>query len=324
MLEKSISLKSIFKSIIFYLNDHWFFKSLVEIIPPIITFVLAFPNTKGPFFISVNGQMKLSRLGLVMFIIGSGCIIISFFANNYASKDKRNMLSYAAENQIRKNASINEATYEEIKNNKLRRAYGQLAYNENSLIHFLIHYVDPKARTQAILVQIANCIASQCEIDATEVVVSSVVSYKSGDWLWLCYPQIEGRAHLRELLKEGSALYQVINSRTYFYANDKVQAIENKTYLPDRRDKTNNGVGSIICWEVSTEIEGNTDDERFPLRMIISISTYGRKLIETDLSAQKIDEVYKEVIEKMILNQFKGELTENLIWYGLQKLKELI
>lgn len=172
------------------------------------------------------------------------------------------------------------------------------------------------------MTQISKCIAGEVEMDSNEIELSSVVSIDEGEWSWFCYPDFEGRGHLKDLLRKESALKQVINERTYYYNNDKESAIHDHKYFPDRRDTTNNNVGSIICWEVSTMIEYGDTKEAHSLRMIISISTYGKKLISSEYKQEKIDKIYKDVFEKMILNQFKGELTENLIWYGLQKLKE--
>ena len=96
-----------------------------------------------------------------------------------------------------------------------------------------------------------------------------------------------------------------------------------KRYIPDRRDKSNGNVGSIICWEVATEIEHDSDikgADKHLYRMIISISTYGKFLINPAVGQERIDSIYKDVIENIILEQFYGELNENLIWYGLQQL----
>lgn len=97
--------------------------------------------------------------------------------------------------------------------------------------------------------------AGECGVESTEIVLSSVVSIDDKDWSWLCFPNFEGRAHLKDLVCKESPLKQVIHERTYFFRNDKQQAIAEKVYLPDRRDKTNNNIGSIICWEVATLIE---------------------------------------------------------------------
>jgi len=248
---------------------------------------------------------------------------LDFFSNRISSHDNRDKTSYEAEIQIRRNASVNEALYEEEKNRDLRSGYRQIAYDDNNLVDFIKHYVNPRERTNQILTQISKSIAGECEIESTEIVLSAVVSIDDKDWSWLCFPNFEGRGHLKDLVHRESALKQVIDERTYFFSNDKRSAIKEKKYLPDRRDKTNSNVGSIICWEVTTMIEYADTKETHSLRMIISISTYGKKLIDSEESKEKIDQVYIEVFEKMILNQFKGELIENLIWYGLQNLKSI-
>lgn len=248
------------------------------------------------------------------------CIIIDIFSNAISSHDNQDKVSYEAEIQIRRRASVNEAQYEEEKNRFLHNGYRQIAYDNNDLAEFIKYYVNPKERTKQILTQIGNCIADECEIESTEIVLSSVVSIDDKGWSWFCYPNYEGRDLLQDLLREKSALKQVIDNCTYFFSNDKQTAIDQGNYFADRRDKTNNNIGSIICWEVTTMIEYSDSKETHHLRMIISISTYGKKLIESEQNEEKISWIYNTVFEKMILNQFRGELTESLIWYGLQML----
>lgn len=304
------------------LNDHWIVKSILILIPTISAFAISFPPIQV-YLMTMNnkGEVILSTKGFVVLVICICCLIVETLSNIISSHDNSDRQSYVAEIQIRRNASINESIYEDEKNRVLKHGYRQIAYDNNNLIDYIIHYVNPKERTNQILTQISKCIANESEVDANEIAFSAVVSLDNGDWSWFCLPDYGGRGHLNELLRRNSALKQVINNCTYFYSNDKKKATEVKQYVPDRRDKTNNNVGSIICWEVATQLEHEKTNETHSIRMIISISTYGKKLIETHQKNEKIDWVYTEVIEKMILNQFKGELTEVLIWYGLQKLK---
>lgn len=321
-VEKNTEIKKLVRAVLASLNDYWIAKSIVALIPTISAFALAFPAVQDFFTTTTDtGKHCLNAAGILLFVIVILCLVIEFSSNRISSHDNRDKMSYEAEIQIRRNASINEILYEEEKNRDLRSGYHQIAYDNNNLVDFIKHYVNPRERTNQILTQISKCIAGECEIDSTEIVLSSVVSIDNGDWFWFCFPDFEGRGHLRDLVKKDSALKQVIDECTYFFSNDKKTAIDEKKYLPDRRDKTNGYVGSIICWEVATMIEYADTKEVHPIRMIISISTYGKKLIDAEEKKEKIDQIYLDVFEKMILNQFKGELTENLIWYGLQKLK---
>lgn len=321
--ERNTPVKKLARAAIASLNDHWIIKSIIVLIPTIAAFALAFPAVQALFSTTTNTEsVGLNAGAIILLVVVSVCSIIEVSSNMISSHDNRDKMSYEAEIQIRRNASVNEAIYEAEKNRHLQSGYHQIAYDNNSLVDFIKHYVNPRERTKQILTQIGKCIAGECGLESTEIVLSAVVSIDDKDWSWLCFPDFEGRGHLRELVRKGSALKQVIDERTYFFSNDKQTAINEKKYLPDRRDETNNNIGSIICWEVATMIEYADAKETHPLRMIISISTYGKTLIDSEKNKTKIDQIYSDVFKKMILNQFKGELTENLIWYGLQKLKE--
>lgn len=319
-IRKSTPIRRLLRAGLVSLNNLWIWKSVIVLIPTISAFALAFPAIQEFFTTKGQEKVRLNTWGVLLIIIAAICYVLEVLSNMISSHDSRDKLSYEAEIQIRRNASINEALYEEEKNRDLRGGYRQIAYNNNNLIDFIIHYVNPRERTNKILTQISKCIAGECEVDSNEIVLSSVVCIDDGEWAWLCYPEFEGRAHLKELLRKDSALKQVIDDRTYFYKNEKKDAISENKYISDRRDKTNDNVGSIICWEVATIIECNNSNETHSLRMIVNISTYGKLLVDSKLGEEKINDIYNEVFEKMILNQFKGELTENLIWYGLQKL----
>ena len=53
--------------------------------------------------------------------------------------------------------------------------------------------------------------------------------------------------------------------------------------------------------------------------MIISISSYGEKICEDDISDEEMDRLYNKIIKDTILYRFEGKLTEALIMYALQK-----
>lgn len=313
-------LRKLVKETLASLNDHWVGKSIVVLIPAIATFLLAFPPIQN-YFLNDDGRF-LNIAGIIVALLGVGCLGIEVLSNLVSSYDTRDITSYIAENQVRKSISVNEATYEEDKNRTLRAGFRQIAFENNELNEFILHYVNPRERTNQILSQIGKCLADECDVEANEIVLSAVIKFNDDEWKWFCHPEFEGRAHLKELLTKNSALKEVIESKTYFFCNDKQAAIDKQKYFPDRRDRTHDNIGSIICWEVGTDIDHAPTEESYPIRMIISISTYGKYLIDPEDKPGQIDRTYIEVIERMILDQFKGELTENLVWYGLMRLKK--
>ena len=141
-------------------------------------------------------------------------------------------------------------------------------------------------------------------------------SAKSLEWTWVSVPKTEGTAELKDLLSNQSAFSIVASGRkTFYYANDKKEAAKNKEYYMDGRDNTY-GSGSIVCTEIDEDIG------KWRIRLIISISTYGKMIVGQDMidAGADVARTYEERIRDVIIKQFEGELKEDLLWYGIENI----
>lgn len=299
------------------LNKKWVLKSFLFSIPVLAALLLSTPLKT----ILINDD-KFTKLGVVVIIASVIIVPLQFLTSFVASNDNADVESYVGEIQVRKKVAETQCEFEESKNRLLAKSFKSIAYNNGALFDFARHHINPSERTSQILSQISICFADVCDISSNEIVVSAMVSCDNNDWDWLCPPQYEGCADKDMLLSSASSLKKVIDEGVYYYNNNKQDAINEGEYVPDKRDKKEDNMGSIICWEVASNIKSlkKTEREEHTFRMIISISTYGRMLCIDDNKMGDVDRTYKEIFKNIILNQFQGELCENLLWYGFQYL----
>ena len=243
------------------------------------------------------------------------------------TKEKYNIEAeaYAGEVELRKTITDAECMLEERRNNHLRDWLEQ-----NLLQKDVLQFVDgarnPREGIRAALDGLRECFAQVSEVSKSNIYISAAISVvnknssKKPEWEWLVAPPSEGTASLVELLNKNnnSAFNIVIQGTPFFYANDKNTAAKNNQYYFDKRDESYKKEGSIICCEFD-EVIG-----KFKIRMVISISTYGEKIvkIEDENSEDRVKLIYEERIREIILKQFEGEIKEDLLWYGTQIAKK--
>lgn len=163
----------------------------------------------------------------------------------------------------------------------------------------------PHERLHQISDQLKRCLAKVSTVKETEIVVSMAVSVDLKEWNWAYSADLSGHTALKDLLSnENSSFFQVHSGKTlYFFANDKLKAIENSTYLPTGRDTSTKNEGSIICWDVTLSELGQPVS-----RLILSISTYGKKLTD---NIEKEASIYED-IRRTILKQWENPIRQCL------------
>ena len=145
------------------------------------------------------------------------------------------------------------------------------------------------------LKELSKQINTSYNISSDCIVLSSVVLGHDNYWRWLYYPRYDGCSNIMELLKNSSFLIPD-NNYSYYYCNDKEKAIKENKYYPDQRDIVSGCVGSFILWEVvnKTEAINDTIELNSPRKAIVSVSTYGTKIIDTS-DDTKITECYSDI-----------------------------
>ena len=309
------------------LNDHVIWKAIVQIIPAVILFLLT--EVLSSFFYNSENKLIWYRviLGVIIFLFPYIFIILADFKqsvdNDIRKTQEMEMVSYVSEIQLRKAIAEADISLEEQRNRNIRLQTDRLGPSID-VRQFINGAIYPIERINTAIDEMANCFASLSKLERSEFLFSGAVSItninsskKSSNWEWVSTPLLEGVTSIENLLTKESSFSLIASGKlTYYYANDKREAEKKHEYFPDDRDRTYHGCGSIICKEISEEIG------KWKIRLILSISTYGKMIVsEDDIEAgTNVAETYEDVIRDMILKQFEGELREDLLWYGIEKI----
>ena len=324
--KKEINISIILDFIADKLNDIVWLKVLLQALPVIWTTVIL--QIWRPFFYQPDGS--LTKLGGGIAIgLALGSIALMIITGLKSKKDKkdnqimdREINSYENEIELRKAITGAESTIEERRNRQLR-----MWIENNRPDEILCLFVDqarnPKERVNTALDELGKCFEEITELQKDEIYQSAAIamvntnSPKDPEWEWISQPPPEGTATLETLLSTNSAFKTVASGEPFFYANDKIKASSEGRYALDGRDSTY-GNGSIICFEVGEQIG------KWKIRLIISISTYGKTIVSIGDQSKGIDEkkVYEDKIRDIIVKQFEGEIKEDLLWFGLKNIKE--
>ena len=312
---EEITFRQFIKEIAKWLNRHYLIKTLFSVIPFAVGILVSTPLFG---FAVTDGKINSSGW-LVLFVAGFIFFALEGASNYVARNDNDNSKSYRSESQIRKKVAETEVNFSEEKNDQLRAGYKSLAHNNNQFKDFVQHYVKPAQRTNDILKQISFCIEQICDVPQTNIVHSAIINIDDAGWTWLCKTNTAETADLCDMIGKESSIEACLKEGGFYYSNSKKLAIQNKKYIPDRKDKGEDNIGSIICWEIKTDMSDNPETNH-ELKMLISFSTYGKQLLDQEANEISINHVYKDIIYKLVLMQYKAQLNENLIWYAMQKL----
>ncbi len=332
---KNVSIKKVKKenriSIALYciaelLNDYWLIKVVFQALPIIWTTVILHIFHDKLYDSSTGNLNALGVILACVIVVVSAALLV--LTDVKASKDKKetektknDMISYQAEIDLRRELTKAETTVEERRNRHFRNSVGKIK-NSDPVNIFVSKTMDPMERISTALDGLGQCFSSLSRIASNEFTLSGAIAIentnsknKTTPWKWISLSTMEGTASIEELLKHNSSFKLVASGRPFFYANDKKEAADNGEYYWDGRDKTY-GTGSIVCSEIDEKIDN------WRIRLIISISTYGKQI----LSQEEIDNgadiavVYEERIRDTIIKQFEGELKEDLLWYAVEKI----
>lgn len=178
---------------------------------------------------------------------------------------------------------------------------------------------NPKANIDGIFDELCSCFSGFCHLERSDIVFSAAVKLNENEkWSWVSRPK-EKTASIEEL-QNGDSLFKTVaekKGKDYDYIPDKSNPGEH--YIYDELDESYGRKGSLICWKIGLPCETRE------ISMLISISTYGRQLVEItkgdgipdDQKEKRITEAYEKIIRDIILKQFEGRLQEELLWYSI-------
>lgn len=321
--------KSFLTAIAIRLNEKIWLKIGMQAFPILWTTVIT-PSFRTTFY-TENGNLNL--WGIIIAIVSAALSIIVMVITSIQNKEDLQMIEdkgkkinqYSSELVLRQRITSAENAAEDRRNRRLQR---WLASNPSpeSIRQLVDGARNPEECISTILDEIAGCLNQVSEIPPENIYVSAAISRVKvgspptqkrsvGVWAWLYNPRTMGTASLADLLTSSkSSFRKVVDGLPFYFANDKKEAGKKGEYIFDGMDDSYNHEGSIICYEVSETINNNL------IRLIISISTYGRKLIEQQKkdTDDQVKRAYEDSVRGIILNQFEGELKEDLLWYYLR------
>lgn len=139
------------------------------------------------------------------------------------------------------------------------------------------------------------------------------------NWKWLNTDDFSVSNILEDLLtNRNSTYFQILNTKeTFIFENDKCKAIQNERYVSSDKDYYYSKIGSISCAKIDCGKYGLSYIEG-----IISISTYGRKFVETGYPEDI--KKFEKTIKYKILPYYTALLQIEMVSLNLRhKLKKL-
>lgn len=301
-------IKCFFAGLAEWMNNHWITKSIIQFFPsvwaPIIMTGLA--DSLG-----LKGQNGLTIKGWIGVCFVFGLSLLVTIVSNLKSKRDAKKAEHWTSIINAKESDIN--LYQTISDGEMQaekyRLEDVLAYISSctevqmEVKEFVKLSFSPQKHLEHIANEIKQCFERVTPMRRRDFCVSMAISIDEGNWNWISQVDIAGCASLIDLSSKGSTFYEVSSGdKVFSYYNDKTVASNEKHYYMDARDKSHEGKGSIICWEVPLYKNG-----KCLVRLILSISTYG-KCFSSSKETEIIRTMYEDKIKRIILDQFENEI----------------
>ena len=309
------------------LNDTVVLKVVLQSLPLFWSTIIS-PVFHDQLYDSTSGNLNNTGRVIVVLTFGVSLVLTLLTSiKTQADRKQENKLrsdidSYQTEVNLRSSLAESDIMLEEQRNRHFRTVGPELKPDEG-VRRFVASAMTPAKRINAALDELSSCFGTVSGIPRTDFMLSGAIAIakkntrlKDLQWGWVSEPALEGTASLDELIKNPSAFSIVANGRPFYYANDKIAAAEKGEYYLDGKDRTYHG-GSIVCTEV---VEAIGD---WRIRLIISISTYGKRIVEEAEERedpQLVQTLYEDRIRDTVIRQFLGELKEDLLWYAVERI----
>lgn len=299
------------------LNEHWVISSILQTLPVLWVSIYQIlkknqvidseiMNLGANIFLGISAAVSICLIGITNF---------KAFHDLVRRKEyKQNVEYQSAELIIRKAISSAETSIDDRYLRYLVEQISSLEMIDDSVCKFIRTNYDPIKRISAVMDELRYCFEKVSRLPKDRIYMSAAINSVKDKWEWITTVGITGTASISELVDNPSVFRRISEENIpYIYENDKEIAANEGRYYWDKKDISSKRIGSIICWEISREIKGVT------LRMIISISSYGERICEDNISKEEMERLYNSIIKDTILYRFEGRLTEALIFYAIQE-----
>ena len=330
-MEQKQLVRNSFRSFSINLADYFNQKIWLKVIFqsfPIVWSTIVLQCFKSVFYDSSTGNLHWWA-GLIAGLSTLLSIIVLVLTGIKSKRDyeKRKELDkdiniYANENALRKTMSVAEAELEKQCNRLFRHWLERKDEGEKRAKNIILDGFAVKERLNLVMDALRECLHDISGITSDHVYISaawciynpnSTKKAYEQKWEWISNPPAAGTMSLDQLLNNPKTMFRkVVDGMPFIYENDKATAAEKGKYVLDKLDEVNNKKGSIICLEIAEDIE------KLKIRMIISISTYVR-IVESD-DEDVIKKSYEDRIKTVVIDQFAGEIREDLLLLVTQEL----
>lgn len=282
-------------------KKHWIVFSIIALVP---TFITQFINVYG-IHIGLIDEItnKYTVYGLSAVII-SLCVafILIFIKSLYNAKEEIDSVNgnVLLKRIIACNNSIDKSKYE-----TLLTQIGKTIRRESKPPVIISN---PTAQIKTTLAQLSECLTTFTEIKRNNLVISVAFQpypFKTKwEWAEVCK---EIGLPISELISNKRTTFHILYSanKSYVFFNDKKVAHYQNHYVMDARDESSDGIGSIICANISV----GTSNQTY-MNAILSIATYGQKFIEdnADYLVKNFDDNFKNTVLPEFVLKLKIEL----------------
>ena len=266
-----------------YFIRHWIISSLLMTVP---AYWFIFIESQGKNIGLIDNQGAFTNLALTIFwVLFALSFVYSFLksASDKYDEDGKKSGQIVLGKMLE---GINTA-----KQRKLRRYNNYIEDNfGNKSVSAFTEIEDPADQIASILENIQISLSEIFGIRRDDIGLSIIYRYNfDEEWGWLCTINIENDLRLDGLINnENTSARQIIDGKeSHIFFPDKNIGFENRKYVQGKKDKSYNGVGSIICRDISIR------NSHVFVQAVLSITTYGQQLCETsdNEAIMKIEQV---------------------------------
>lgn len=124
--------------------------------------------------------------------------------------------------------------------------------------------------------------------------------------------------NLHRYIEDTGSFYTYLEGQGYYFCNDKSCLEEKNHYIWSSKDREYNRIGSIV----GTTIELKNDDPEIVfVRAYLTITTYGRKLVEEGdlLDEEHFEKMFKETVINSYKTVIESEFAQMFIRHGIKE-----
>lgn len=286
-----------------YLLKRWVISALIPLVPSFFGLAVRHQGTAWGLT-DATGELTSVGAWLFWLLLPSALLfaLIKAAADNYDRGVTEN------DGLILKSLldSVNSVTRSKLR--RFEAFLGKLGSANANPNHPFAEITQPQQQIERILENIQVALAEIHDVRRDDIGIS-LACHEEGRWRWLALVNVENDLDIDTLCNDPKTTFSlVVNKKqgSAFFA-DKRKAIEQDVYVPSKRDRSHNNVGSIVVRDLTV------GDGATTLPAVLSIGTYGLQLCaEDDYGAEK-------AFNAVLLPCFESRLRLELCLYLIKK-----